>query len=74
VRSNGHDYPASIYSGTGQSATKSDEVDPDSGGAFRALYHAPEVKYQSALPSATALLKQLHWLPVEWRIWFTSPL
>ena len=23
-----------------------------------------------ALPSATALLKQLHWLPVEWRIRF----
>jgi len=22
------------------------------------------------LPSATALLKQFHWLPVEWHIWF----
>ena len=22
-----------------------------------------------ALPSATALLEQLHWLPIEWRIW-----
>ena len=30
------------------------------------------VTYQRshALPSSTALLKQLHWLPAEWRIWF----
>jgi len=30
------------------------------------------VTYQRshALPSATALLKQIHWLPVEWRIRF----
>jgi len=27
-------------------------------------------RHSHALPSSTALLKHLHWLPVEWRIWF----
>jgi len=27
-------------------------------------------RHSRALPSAAAFLKQLHWLPIEWRIWF----
>ena len=29
-------------------------------------------RHSHALPSSTALLKQLHWLLVEWRIWFKT--
>jgi len=47
---------SSIYSGTGRSATKSDVVDPNSGGAFPALYHAPEVLYLLPLHPQTAPL------------------